>query len=128
MSDGQVSDRRMSDRIEIIGLRVRGHHGVLATERELGQDFLVDALLDCDISRAAATDDLAMTVNYATLAEELAQIIAGDPVDLIETLAERLASVCLAHPTVTAVELTVHKPEAPVGLPFTDVRVRIHRP
>lgn len=118
----------MSDRIELVGLRILGHHGVLASERAEGQDFVVDAVLDVDVRPAAATDDLTLTVNYAELAAELAAVIAGEPVDLIETLAERLAAVCLAHGEVTAVELTVHKPQAPVGLPFEDVRVRIRRP
>jgi len=118
----------MPDRIELVGLRVRGRHGVLATERETGQDFVVDALLDVDVRPAARSDDLAMTVDYAALAARLAGIVAGEPLDLIETLAERLAAACLEHPLVCSVELTVHKPQAPVGLPFEDVRVRVRRP
>lgn len=118
----------MPDRIELVGLRVRGRHGVLAAERETGQDFVVDAVLDCDVRPAAVSDDLTMTVDYAGLAARLADIVAGEPVDLIETLAERLAAACLEHPLVSSVELTVHKPQAPVGLPFEDVRVRVRRP
>jgi len=117
----------VSDRIEIIGLRARGHHGVLAAERRDGQDFVVDAVLDVPVAAAAASDDLARTVDYAALATALAEVVGGEPVDLIETLAERLAAVCLAQPLVAAVEITVHKPQAPVGLPFEDVRVRIRR-
>ena len=115
----------MTDRIEIIGLRVRGHHGVLASERAAGQDFLIDAVLETFFS---ATDDLADTVDYAALSHKLAAIVAGEPVDLIETLAVRLADACLENALVSAVEITVHKPHAPVGLPVTDVRVRIRRP
>lgn len=118
----------MSDRIEIIGLRVRGFHGVLPAERAEGQDFFVDAVLETDTAGPAATDDLDHTVDYAALSAALVAVVAGEPVDLIETLAERLAAVALAHPRVDAVEITVHKPQAPVGLPVEDIRVRIRRP
>jgi dihydroneopterin aldolase len=118
----------VADRVELIGLRVRGRHGVLGSEREQGQDFVVDAVCDCDVAAAARTDDLADAVDYAGLAQRLAEVVAGEPVDLIETLAERLAAVCVATSGVQSVELTVHKPQAPVGLPFDDVRVRIRRP
>lgn len=115
------------DRVALRGLRVRGRHGVLAEERRDGQVFVVDAVLVLDTRPAAATDDLARTVDYAGLAARLAAVVAGDPVDLIETLAARLADVCLAEPLVEHVELTVHKPEAPVGLPFDDVSVTVCR-
>ena len=115
------------DRISLLGLRVRGHHGVLAEERRDGQVFVVDAVLDVDTRPAAATDDLALTVDYAALAGRLAAVVAGGPVDLLETLVARLADVCLAEPRVTAAEVTVHKPEAPVGLPFGDVAVTVRR-
>jgi dihydroneopterin aldolase len=117
----------MSDRIALRGLRVRGHHGVLAEERRDGQVFVIDAVLDIDTRAAAADDDLARTVDYADLAHRLAGAVAEDPVDLIETLAARLADVCLSVELVEAVELTVHKPQAPVGLPFDDVTVTIRR-
>jgi 7,8-dihydroneopterin aldolase/epimerase/oxygenase len=117
----------MSDQIVLRGLRVRGFHGVLAEERRDGQDFVIDAVLSVDTARAAATDDLAETVDYAGLAQRLAEVVAGEPVDLIETLAARLAGVCLATDLVESVELTVHKPQAPVGLPFEDVAVTIRR-
>ena len=76
---------------------------------------------------AAAGDDLASTVDYSTLAHLLAEVIGGEPVALIETLAQRLADVCLGDPMVEAVEVTVHKPDAPVGLPVSDVMVTITR-
>jgi dihydroneopterin aldolase/2-amino-4-hydroxy-6-hydroxymethyldihydropteridine diphosphokinase len=115
------------DRIEIRGLRVRGRHGVLDTERRDGQDFLIDAALGVDIRPAAAADDLSRTVDYGKLSERLAAIVAGEPVRLIETLAERLAQACLAEPAVHDVQITVHKPDAPIGIPFGDVLVTISR-
>jgi dihydroneopterin aldolase len=116
------------DEIALTGLRVRGFHGVLPFERQEGQDFLVDAVLSVDTRAAAAADDLALTVDYGGLAARLAEVVAGEPLDLIETLAERLAAVCLRDPRVVSVRLTVHKPSAPVGLPFTDVSVTVERP
>ncbi len=105
----------MTDRIILTGLRVRGRHGVLAHERRDGQDFVVDAVLELDLGPAAATDALADTVDYGTLADRLAEVVAGEPVDLIETLAQRLAQVCLGDPRVITATVTVHKPQAPVA-------------
>ena len=118
----------MTDRITLTGLRVRGHHGVLAHERRDGQDFVIDAVLRLDTRRAGASDDLSDTVDYGLLATRLADVVAGEPCDLIETLAERLAAVCLSHPLVFEVEVTVHKPQAPIALEFTDVAVTVVRP
>jgi dihydroneopterin aldolase len=117
----------MSDRITLRGLKVKGYHGVLREERRDGQDFVVDAALDVDIAAAADSDDLAQTVDYSTVARALAKIVAGEPYDLIETLAERLATACLEQPLVSAVEITVHKPHAPIPLAFDDVTVTIRR-
>lgn len=116
-----------ADRIELRGLRVRGHHGVLDSERRDGQEFLIDAVLAVDTRPAAATDDLSLTVDYAGLSERLAGIVAGEPVQLIETLAEQLAQACLAEPAVRRAEITVHKPNAPISLPFGDVSITIRR-
>jgi dihydroneopterin aldolase len=118
----------MNDRIALTGLRVHGRHGVLPEERRDGQDFVVDAVLCLDTRAAAASDDLADTVDYGVLAGRLADVVAGAPSDLIETLAARLADVCLAFPQVFEVELTVHKPAAPIPLSFTDVAVTVVRP
>jgi dihydroneopterin aldolase len=115
------------DRISVRGLRVRGRHGVLASERRDGQDFLIDADLGVDTRAAAAADDLSRTVDYGALCGELAAIVGGEPVRLIETLAERLAAACLAQPEVQEVEITVHKPHAPLPLAFGDVAVTIQR-
>ena len=117
-----------SDRITLRGLRVHGRHGVLPEEREHGQDFVVDAVLKLDTRVAAENDALAETVDYGVLAQRLADVVAGEPCDLIETLAARLAAVCLSHPRVFEVEVTVHKPSAPIAVPFDDVAVTVVRP
>ena len=115
------------DRIELRGLRVTGHHGVLAAERASGQEFLIDAVLLVDTRPAAARDDLALTADYGALAGRLAAIVAGPAVDLIETLAQRLADACLEDPVVAEAEITVHKPYAPVTQPVADISVTIRR-
>ncbi len=117
----------MTDRITLTGLRVRGHHGVYDFERREGQDFVVDLTLEFDTAAAAESDDVTDTVHYGELAEWLALVIGGEPVKLIETLAARLADVCLADPRVSAVEVTVHKPEAPIRPTFADIAVTIRR-
>jgi dihydroneopterin aldolase len=123
-----VADARPTpDRISLRGLRAHAHHGVYAFERERGQMFGVDAVLELDTVAAAAGDDLDKTVNYAELAQDLYAVLAGEPVALLETLAQRLADVCLAHALVDAVEITVHKPQAELGVPFDDVTVTIRR-
>jgi dihydroneopterin aldolase len=115
------------DQVALRGLRVRGRHGVHTRERRDGQDFVVDAVLGLDTRSAAAADDLSRTVDYGVLAERLAAVVAGQPVRLIETLADQLARVCLAEPLVQEVEITVHKPQAPLPLAFDDVTVTIRR-
>lgn len=115
------------DRITITGLSAHAHHGVYDWEKERGQTFVVDAVLELDTAPAATGDDLDKTVNYAELAQRLHAVLTGEPVDLLETLAQRLADVCLADPLVDAVEITVHKPEADLGVPFADVTVAIRR-
>jgi 7,8-dihydroneopterin aldolase/epimerase/oxygenase len=115
------------DRVTLRGLSVRGHHGVFRHERENGQIFVVDLVLGLDTAPAAAGDDLGRTVHYGVVAEEVAAVVAGDPVDLIETLAQRIADTCLGHGVVQEVEVTVHKPDAPITVPFDDVTVTITR-
>ena len=115
------------DRVTLRGLSVRGHHGVFAHEREDGQTFVVDLVLGLDTAPAAASDDLELTVHYGVLAEQVAAVIAGEPVNLIETLAQRIADTCLGHEVVEEVEVTVHKPDAPITVPFDDVTVTITR-
>jgi len=117
----------MLARISITGLRVRGNHGVFSEERAIGQEFVVDAVLWLDAAPAAAADDLSLTADYGAIADRLAGIVAGPPVALIETLADRLAVACLADEVVHEVEVTVHKPQAPLQRQFTDVAVTIRR-
>jgi dihydroneopterin aldolase len=117
----------MLDRISLLGLRVHGRHGVFAHERADGQEFVVDAVLWLDTAAAAAADDLSLTADYGALADRLAAIVAGEPVALIETLADQLAAACLADPAVAEAEVTVHKPQAPVRHQFADVTVTIRR-
>jgi 7,8-dihydroneopterin aldolase/epimerase/oxygenase len=115
------------DRVALRGLRARGRHGCLPAERELGQQFVVDIVLSLDTRPAAAHDDLSRTVDYGALAGRLVDLIEGPPVNLIETLAERLAAICLDHPHVEEAEVIVHKPNAPMPYQFDDVSVTIHR-
>lgn len=117
----------MPDRIALRGITAHAHHGVYAFERERGQTFSVDAVLDVDTRAAAVSDDLDKTVNYAELAQKLYAVLTGEPVNLLETLAQRLADACLADPLVDVVEITVHKPQAELGVPFDDVTVSIRR-
>ncbi|MEU3662215.1 dihydroneopterin aldolase [Streptomyces sp. NPDC032940] len=115
------------DRVALRGLKARGHHGVFPKEREEGQTFLVDIVLGLDTRPAAADDDLAKTVHYGIVAEEVVAVVEGEPVNLVETLAERIAQVCLKHAGVEEVEVCVHKPDAPITVPFDDVTVTIIR-
>jgi dihydroneopterin aldolase len=116
----------VSGRIVLSGLRARGTHGVYEFERA-GQDFVVDVSLELDLAKAAATDDVADTVHYGELADGLVAVITGEPVNLIETLADRLLDVCLADARVELAEVTVHKPQAPIPHDFADVAVTLRR-
>jgi dihydroneopterin aldolase len=115
------------DVISLTGIRARGFHGVLDFEREQGQEFVVDVALSIDLSRAGRKDDLAATVNYAEVAELVVKEIQGSPLNLIEALAERIARQCLNFSKVTQVSVTVHKPQAPIAVPFEDVAVTVVR-
>lgn len=116
-----------ADRIELVGLRGTGRHGVLGFERAHGQEFVVDLVLHLDTRAAAAADDLRATVDYGEVAGDVHGVLTGEPVHLIETLAQRIADACLARAAVQAVEVAVHKPNAPLEVPFADVVLRIHR-
>ncbi|MEV7610102.1 dihydroneopterin aldolase [Microbacterium sp. NPDC089320] len=115
------------DEIVLTGLTVFGRHGVYDHERENGQEFTIDLRLRMPLQDAAASDDVADTVHYGELAEAVAQVVSGEPVNLIETLAERIAAVALADSRVHSVTVTVHKPHAPIALTFSDVAVTVHR-
>lgn len=117
----------MTDQIVLLGVRAKGFHGVLEAEKREGQEFVVDVLMDVDLAPAGESDDLADTVSYAEVAGDVVALVEGEPLDLIEALAERVAAAVLSRPLVEAVQVVVHKPHAPVGHPFQDVQVRIRR-
>jgi dihydroneopterin aldolase len=117
----------MTDRIALTGLRVRGFHGVFDHERRDGQEFVIDVGLDVDTAPAAVSDDVTDTVDYGVIAQQVAVIVAGEPVCLIETLAARIAAACLEDSRVGSVTVTVHKPHAPIPLTFDDAAVTIVR-
>ncbi len=117
----------MSDQLAVTGIEIYAHHGVLDFERRDGQVFVVDLVLGLDTRPAAASDDLARTVDYGTLVSQVRTAVENDPVDLIETLAERIADVCLAPELVEWVDVTVHKPNAPITTTFSDVALTIRR-
>jgi dihydroneopterin aldolase len=130
VGDGRFAEmrrpRRISnddDRIVLTGLTVRGHHGVFDYEKREGQDFVVDVAVWRDHAPAARDDDLGQTLNYAELAELARSIVAGPPRDLIETVAVEIADTAIARWPMRRVEVTVHKPHAPIPLDFADVAV-----
>jgi len=115
------------DRVALRGLAGFGRHGVFDFERDQGQRFVVDVVCSCDLAPAAAADDLELTIDYGALGAEVVAEIEGEPVQLIEALADRIARVCLRHPAVASVEVTVHKPEAPMPVEVADVAVTLTR-
>ncbi|CAN5372146.1 hypothetical protein BH11ACT1_BH11ACT1_24780 [soil metagenome] len=122
-----MQPERPLDQIRLVGIAATGYHGVLAHERRDGQTFVADVVVHLDTRRAAASDDLAHTINYGELAERVAAVLSGEPADLIETVAERIAATVLAYGQAVAVDVEVHKPQAPITVPFDDVVVAIHR-
>jgi 7,8-dihydroneopterin aldolase/epimerase/oxygenase len=124
---GQRGQEAGVDRISVTGIEVFAHHGVLAHERELGQRFVVDLVLELDLSAASASDALSETIDYGRLTGDVAEIVAGEPADLLEVVAGRVAERCLQDPKVAAVEVTVHKPAAPVPVLVADVAVTLRR-
>jgi 7,8-dihydroneopterin aldolase/epimerase/oxygenase len=117
----------MADRIELRGLKVHGRHGVFDHERAGGQDFVVDITVWIDLADAAASDDLADTYDYAALAELAAAVVAGPPRNLIETVGAEIADQVMGDQRVHAVEVVVHKPQAPIPQQFADVAVVVRR-
>jgi dihydroneopterin aldolase len=114
----------MTDEIRLRGLRAFAHHGVFDHERENGQEFIVD--LDVRIPLGGLNDDVNNTINYGTLADDVVAAVSREPVDLIETVAERIAAVVLGH-GAHSVRVELHKPSAPIAVPFDDVSVVIER-
>ena len=115
------------DRLAIKGIEVFGHHGVFDFERRDGQPFVVDLVLGVDTRPAAASDELADTVDYGALTLRVKEAVESDPVDLVETVAQRVADVCLSDDRVGWAEVTLHKPQAPIEAAFHDVALTIHR-
>jgi dihydroneopterin aldolase len=115
------------DRITLSGVTAVGHHGVFDFERREGQPFVVDAVLYLDFAKAAESDDVRDTAHYGEVAQRITEWIAGEPLNLIEALAVRIAEGLLAEFQLQAVDITVHKPQAPIEVPFGDVSVSVHR-
>lgn len=115
------------DEINLTGLTVFGRHGVYEHEREEGQEFTIDLRLHLSLAAPAASDDVVDTVHYGELAEKVAAVVGGEPVNLIETLAARIADAALEDERVQFAQVTVHKPHAPIPLTFSDVSVTLHR-
>jgi dihydroneopterin aldolase len=115
------------DTLTLTGLRAFGHHGVFPEERADGQEFVIDVTVWFDSRAAAKKDDLTKTINYGVLAEQIVAEVENDPVDLIETVAERVATVVLEQPRAQSVRVTLHKPSAPISVPFDDVSITITR-
>lgn len=117
-----------ADTITLSGITAIGYHGVFDFEKRDGQPFVVDAVMHADLGAAAAMDDLAKTAHYGDVADTIVALIRGDAHDLIETLAVRITEAILAgFPVVSAVEVTVHKPKAPIQVPFGDVSIKVFR-
>ncbi len=120
------------DRITLTGVEAFGYHGVLESERALGQRFVVDVVLHAEIREAGRTDDLASTIDYSQVADTIVTVITGEPLNLIEALAQRIADAIfeiasVRETRVSMLELTVHKPQAPINAIFSDVSVSIVR-
>jgi dihydroneopterin aldolase len=115
------------DRISLTGLTAFGHHGVFDSEREQGQRFIVDLTCILDLSSAASSDDLGKTIDYGVLAQAVVADIERDPLNLIEALADRIAITCLRYDAIQCVEVTVHKPQAPMPVDVADVAVTLTR-
>jgi dihydroneopterin aldolase len=117
----------MTDELAINGIECFGHHGVFDFERRDGQIFVIDLTLGLDTAPAAASDDLRDTVDYGSLVGAVKAAVERDPVDLIETLAARIASICVTDDRVEWARVTVHKPDAPIDATYSDVALTITR-
>ena len=122
-----MSDLKPVDRLAIRGIEVFAHHGVFDFERREGQKFVIDLVLGVQTAPAAASDDLKDTVDYGSVVARVVEAATSEPVDLIETLAQRVANVVLREPRVEWVDVTLHKPNAPIAATFDDVALTITR-
>lgn len=127
MCEEALSDEHSVDELTVTGIECYGHHGVFEFERREGQVFVVDLTLGIDTRPAAASDDLAETVHYGELVDAVKAAVERDPVDLIETVAQRIADVALTYSRVQWVRVTLHKPDAPIQATFGDVTLSITR-
>ena len=117
----------VSDVIRIEGIEAFGYHGVFPQEKRGGQTFLVDVDIETSFDEAIAHDDVAYTVDYGVVAERVAEIIQGEPADLIETVCDRIVTMVLSLERVKATRVTIHKPQAPISVPFAGVSVSRRR-
>jgi len=115
------------DSISLLGLRVFAYHGVLEEEKSAGQEFVVDVTLHLDLTTPASSDDLYDTVDYGALAAAIHNRVAGEQWNLIERVADRVADLVMEDARVSAVEVRVHKPAAPISVPFDDVVIELRR-
>lgn len=115
------------DSLKLVGIEVFARHGVLSSEQEAGQTFLVDVELFLDLAVAAASDRLSDTVDYGALAQRIHDVVAEERWDLIETVAGRVAEIGLDDRRVWQIKVTIHKPQAPIGVVFNDVVVTLTR-
>lgn len=118
----------MTDRIFIRGLSLHAHHGVLPYEGKVGQSFTIDLTLEIDLATAARSDKVADTVSYDQVVEAASAAFTGQKFKLIEAAAGKVADTVLTtFPRVQSVEVTIHKPHAPIAATFSDVGVTITR-
>jgi len=116
------------DEIKITGLKLFGHHGVFSEEKEKGQNFLVDITFETNTRQPGITDELTDTIHYGEASEYVAQIFDEESLDLIEAVAEKIAmKLLIKYPMASSVTVTLHKPEAPIPVPFEDVSIKIKR-
>jgi dihydroneopterin aldolase len=128
MTGAPFERRRAADQLSVTGIECFAHHGVFEHERRQGQTFVVDLVLGLDTRAAAASDNLHDTVDYGSLVAQVKTAVESDPVDLIETVAQRISDVCLSDDRVEWARVTVHKPGAPIDATFADVMLTITRP
>jgi dihydroneopterin aldolase len=118
----------MSDQISLSGIHGFGYHGLFDHERRDGQDFYVDVVLELDLTAASTSDQIDDTVNYGAISELVVQEITSNPVNLIEKLAGRIAiRILKEHLKIVVVNVTVHKPQAPVDAQLKDIAVQVTR-
>ncbi len=118
----------LKDKIELKGMTFYGFHGVNPAEKELGQRFIVDLDIFCDLATAGRTDNLDDTVDYSEVYRGIKEIVEGPSHNLLESVVAAIAERVLAHPGVEAVRVRLRKPEVPMkGSVLTHAAVAIYR-